>query len=284
MTQTSHETLGSFKPMLAENSSIKLIGLGGVGGIVARYLSLFLASLRINLRLVLIEGDPFEPANADRMVFCAHGNKASVIKAELSPILSASFLTLVDIPEYVNASNIARLIQNGDIVILAVDNHATRKLVSDYCRKQLYRVCLISGGNDGIEAGADHPRNRGTYGNCQIYIRHDGVDLSPALTRYHPEIRRPTDKHPQDKNCSELVRSVPQILFTNLATASAVLNAFWLYCCKALHYSELAFDIADGLMAPVPLPAPDQNCNFRNPAMRYVIRTATACWRTPLLK
>jgi len=49
---------------------------------------------------------------------------------------------------------------------------------------------------------------------------------------------------------------VPQVLFTNLAVASAMLNTLWLYLCGALHYSELALDIAEGLMRPVPLPVP----------------------------
>ena len=48
--------------------------------------------------------------------------------------------------------------------------------------------------------------------------------------------------------------SAPQLLFTNLATASAILNAFQLILCEALHYPELGFDVYDGVMRPVPLP------------------------------
>ena len=47
---------------------------------------------------------------------------------------------------------------------------------------------------------------------------------------------------------------MPQILFANLATASAMLNAFFLHTCRHLDYPELCFDIADGLMRPVQLP------------------------------
>jgi hypothetical protein len=32
--------------------------------------------------------------------------------------------------------------------------------------------------------------------------------------------------------------------------AAAMLNTLWLHLCAATHYSELAFDIADGLMRP----------------------------------
>ena len=136
-----------------------------------------------------------------------------------------------------------------------MDNHATRKVVNDHC-EGLENVTLISRGNDGIETTSDGKVLRGTYGNVQIYLRHNGEPLCPALTRFHSEIGQPADKLPTDVSCVEMLETVPQILFTNLATASAICNMFWLCLCNALHYSELAFDIQDGLMQPVPFPAP----------------------------
>ena len=244
-------------PDLPDHSAVKILGLGGVGGIVARYLTMFLASLDRNIRVVFVDGDSFDPGNSTRMYFSDHGNKAVVTRADLIDRFVDSLLSLIAVAEYVTPENIARLIHNGDIVILTVDNHATRKLVSDFCATQLDDVCLISGGNDGVGKDASGRQQRGTYGNCQIYIRRSGRDLCAPLTRYHPEIQEPADHSPADKSCTELVKSVPQILFANLMAASAILNTFWLYLCQASHYSELAFDIADGLMRPVMLPPPD---------------------------
>jgi hypothetical protein len=237
---------------------VKLIGLGGVGGIVARYLSVFLAAQPTSTRLVLIDGDSFEPSNASRMLFGECGNKASVLRGELLARVAESPLTLLAMEEFVSRENIRRLVQDGDIVILAVDNHATRKLVNDYCTEELRNVCLISGGNDGVgqTPGGGSRMHRGTYGNVQIYLRRDGSEVSPSLTRYHPEIAEPSDKHPLEKNCTELVTSVPQLLFTNMLVATSILGTFWLYVSEALHYSEVAFDLADALMRPVPIPAP----------------------------
>ena len=251
ITQQAENFEAPFEPNLEDNASIKLIGLGGVGGIVARYLTIFLASLERPVRLVFIDGDDYEPANKSRMLFSAHGNKASVTRAEMLTHFAESSLAMSAIGEFVDLSNIERLIHDKDIVILAVDNHATRKLVSDYCSLNLDNVCLFSGGNDGVGLDASNRFTRGTYGNCQIYIRSGGQNINPEITRYHPEIRNPGDEHPSEENCTELIHSIPQILFANLAAASAILNAFWLYCCGALHYSELSFDIADGLMHPV---------------------------------
>jgi hypothetical protein len=184
------------------------------------------------------------------MIFGAYGNKASVIRQELLPRFEDSSLSLVTVEEFVTPENIGRLILEGDVVLLAVDNHATRKLVNDHCAT-LGTVTLFSGGNDGVGADSSGTVRRGTFGNVQIYARQNGHDATFPLTRYHPEIESPEDRLPTDINCTELVATVPQILFANLAVASAILNAMWLYLCNALHYGELAFDLADGVMNPV---------------------------------
>lgn len=242
------------EPSVPDGTTIKLIGLGGVGSIVARYSALFLASSGTECRLVLIDGDAFDPSNAARMLFGQCGNKAAVLCAELMPKFVDTGLSVLAVPEYVTRENLPRLVVDDDIVILAVDNHATRKLVSDHCAT-LSDVCMISGGNDGVGLDGAGTFRRGTYGNVQVYVRADGRDTTPPLTHRHPEIERPRDRHPNDMNCIDMMLSMPQILFTNLATASAMLNTLWLHLCSALHYHELAFDIADGLMRPVvPIP------------------------------
>lgn len=237
------------KPKLPSNCTAKVIGLGGVGSIVARYGSVFLASLHQNARMVLIDGDKFEPSNASRMIFGDYGNKAAVVLAEIRPRLKHGNLTLMALEEYITPKNVKRMINDGDIIILCVDNHATRKLVNDRCAK-LKNICLISGGNDGVGKDSSGSVRRGTYGNVQLYVRKNGQDLSPSLSAYHPEIAKPADKLPGDLNCTELVVSKPQILFANLAVASAMLNTMLLYLSDATHYGELSFDIADALMRP----------------------------------
>ena len=57
------------EPRIPPYLSVKVIGLGGVGGPVARYLAVFLAAQQVASRLVLIDGDSFEPSNASRMIF-----------------------------------------------------------------------------------------------------------------------------------------------------------------------------------------------------------------------
>jgi len=205
---------GQNEPLQAhvpEGTAIKLIGLGGVGSIVARYSALFLASAAGESRFVLIDGDSFQPSNSSRMFFGACGNKAAVVCEELLPRFVDSGLTLLAVPEYVTRENLHRLVAERDIVLLTVDNHATRKLVNDHCAT-LTDICLISGGNDGVGRTASGTFRRGTYGNIQVYLRVAGHDATPPLTHHHPEIANPQDRHPNDLSCTELVVSTPQIL------------------------------------------------------------------------
>jgi hypothetical protein len=141
--------------------------------------------------------------------------------------------------------NVYRLLGERDIVFLAVDNHATRRSVSNRCRK-VHDIVLISGGNDGIE----HGRN-GTFGNVMIYERVAGRDITHPLTRFHPEIAKPRDKRPDEIGCLALAHSSPQLLFTNLAVAAAMLGTFYVWLTGRRHYEELFLDLMSGKMQSV---------------------------------
>jgi molybdopterin/thiamine biosynthesis adenylyltransferase len=69
--------------------------------------------------------------------------------------------------EYLTDDNIIMAIREDDVVFMGVDNHATRKFVSDRC-EELNNVVLISGGNDYKD------------GNVITYIRQNGCDVTKA--------------------------------------------------------------------------------------------------------
>ncbi|NNC89227.1 MAG: hypothetical protein HKN82_12275 [Akkermansiaceae bacterium] len=237
------------QPDLPEGATVKIIGGGGSGSFLIGPAAIFMASLGRDLRLGIIDGDSFEEKNASRMMFRECGNKAGVLCRELRPYFEHTRLMLFAIEEYVTPGNVARLIHPGDIILSAVDNHATRKLLNDHCAT-LDDICLISGGNDGIEEGKEGRPRRGTFGNVQIFWRRDGRDHTPPITRFHPEIENPADQSPAEASCTDLAASVPQILFANHTVATAMLNSLYLVCCGHLPYPELIFDIAEGRMEP----------------------------------
>ena len=242
-------------PRWPDGRSVKMIGLGGIGSIAVRLLALYLASLNRPARLVLIDGDVFEARNAARMSFRSLGNKAAVTRDELLASLPGSFLTVLAVEEFITPQNIDRLIRPGDVVFLAVDNHPTRKLVSDHCGR-LDDVALLSGGNEGVGPDSTGAVRSGTYGNCQVYLRAGGQDRTPPLTAYHPEIESPVGPTPGEPDCLEAVAATPQLLFANMTAATAMLNSLYLHLCNALPYDEVVFDIAEGLMRPLKLPVP----------------------------
>jgi molybdopterin/thiamine biosynthesis adenylyltransferase len=211
--------------------NIKIIGLGGIGSILSDQICRF-ANYSINdfkVKITLIDGDEYEHKNNERQTFNSFGSKADVKQYELSSKFSK--LTISSIPNYIDSNNISTILSDGDLILMGVDNHKTRKIVSDYCTT-LDSVTLISGGNDY------------TDGNVQIYHRREGKDLTPDLCAYHPEIDNPRDKLPTEMSCEELSKSEPQLLFTNLTAATLMCQAFYNVGIRdEVKYCESYFDI-----------------------------------------
>jgi molybdopterin/thiamine biosynthesis adenylyltransferase len=227
-----------------QHSRIVVIGLGGVGSVLGRYLGKFMDSLKRDTTIYLVDGDAFELRNSARMEFSAIGNKA-IEKAREFTRIAGEYVRYVPVPQFVTKENAATIIAENDVVFLCVDNHASRLVVSNRCC-ELDNVVLISGGNDGIEKGKD-----GTFGNVQVFMRCNGGNRTNPLTRFHPEISDPADSEPDELGCGELRDSAPQLLFANLAVASAMLNAFYCCLCNELEYEEIYFSITRGKMVPV---------------------------------
>jgi molybdopterin/thiamine biosynthesis adenylyltransferase len=219
---------------------IKAIGIGGIGCALLPFLCRYLQYSQVRARLTLIDGDRFERSNAPRQAFLRLGNKAEVKSLELAR--EYEVLSLRAIPEYVTEANVARLIGEGEVVFLMVDNHASRHLVDRHAAT-LSDLTLISGGNDYED------------GNVQIYVRQGGQDRTPSLSRYHPEIAYPQDQNPAAMSCEELMAAgAPQLLFANLMVASLMLNAFYAIRQGRLDYSEVYLDILHNVSRAVTRP------------------------------
>jgi hypothetical protein len=221
-----------------------VIGLGGIGTPVAEHLSRYLMATDPAKPLLLVDGDSYEEGNRARMRFESYDNKA-VSKSQELTYQTRGELRIIPIPAYASEDNIGAIIQESDCILLCVDNHATRKLVSDHCLT-LRTVALFSGGNDGVD-----DTHTGTFGNVQAMIRQDGHNLTNALTTYHPEIAQPADRHPEKPGCDDLQPTLPQLLFTNLAVASAMLSTLYPGLQTRLSYEELYLDILTGRSVPL---------------------------------
>ncbi len=263
------------RPVLPEQGlHVVIVGCGGIGIHVVRgLLTLFRSMPAGRVRMVLVDGDEWEASNGARCLLDVEPgvNKAKSLVARLMPYVQGSGVTLVAVDSYLTPQNIANIIRPNSLCCLCVDNHRSRKLVSDFAYgvdpdgsrgAGLSDVVLVCAGNDGIEKTADGLQLRGTYGTVAVAIRQgrDGEGKgweTPPLTRW-PEIENPQDHLPGDASCAELLasKSAPQLAFTNFSVAAAMLNTCFLLLSphgqrSALHYSFLCVDIAEGRMAPV---------------------------------
>ena len=217
--------------------SIKVIGLGGIGSYLIEPLSRYLNCNKSEVEITLIDGDEYENKNKQRQNFKKKGNKAEVKEEELQELFPNIYFKSK--PEYVDDSNVVSMIRDGDIVFLCVDNHSTRKTVSKRC-EELNDIVLISGGNDY------------TDGDVNVFIRKngaDGKDHNRTLTELFPKIANPEDKNPSTlteddrEGCERESEDNPQLLFTNLAIASAMCNCY--YACEQnkLNFERVCVDI-----------------------------------------
>ena len=222
---------------MSQGMNVKVIGCGGIGTHLLDCLCQFLQyTCEVDtVKLTLVDGDTYEPRNRERQIFDYFGNKADVTADRLKKAYPG--LEIRTHPAYLSDVNVKHFIDEGDYVLCCVDNHATRKLVSD-------RMCslrdgtLISGGNEL------------TDGNVMVHVKRDGEDLTmPIANKYHPEIAAPADENPADKEedkglgCGELVVGEPQLAVMNNLVAAHMLAALHAVMAGKANYDETYVDL-----------------------------------------
>lgn len=208
---------------------IKFIGLGGIGTILGdklfQFLHYYMGGLSEHviqamgnpnqfdqINIDLIDGDIYEPGNRERQSFGIVGPKSESKENDFRGEYGRLYFN--SIYQYVNDQNASQLIQDGDIVLLCVDNHITRRMVGEYCQT-LNNIRLYAGGNSFHTA------------SVQAYWRVDGQDIKPNICKYHPEIKNANDFHPEGLGCEERHETDPQLIFANAAAAASIWNLFY---------------------------------------------------------
>lgn len=212
---------------------IKVIGAGGIGGYLLDPLARYLSYTGDSCEITVIDGDRFEDRNRERQRYaCNYHNKAEMAVTNLRSEFPKVHLRAK--AEYLTDDNVVSSIREGDVVFMCVDNHATRKLVSDRCC-ELDNVILISGGNSY------------TDGDVLIHWRKNGKNITPPITETAPEIKTPQDKIPgtseNREGCQEQAVASPQLLFMNLDIASCMLNCYYAYEQGKLNCKRVYSDI-----------------------------------------
>lgn len=214
-----------------------LVGCGGIGSQLLAPLVRYLVHSSREALLVLVDGDVFEPGNALRQEFPASALGSNKAEALAGWVREAG-LACAAVPLYLDEGNVDEVIREGDLVLLAVDNHRTRALVDRHIGG-LTEATLISGGNDE------------TDGNVQLVRQRDGLALDRRLTEVHPEIATAIDGPASGEGCAARMAERPQLLVTNLMVASAMLNCLWAVCeTGSAPYSEVFLDVVQNAARP----------------------------------
>jgi len=213
-------------------SRIVLIGCGGIGSQLVGPLTRYLASRQPpHPLLVLVDGDAFEAGNLGRQA-CAVGDLGTNKAEALARVARSVGLAVQVVPEFVSSANVGHVVREGDLVLLAVDNHPARALIDRHVAT-LRDATLISGGNDE------------TDGNVQLVRRRDGRSVDGHLVEIHPEIGEAAEREvPREPGCQAMAAERPQLLVANLMVASAMLNALWQVVERgSVPYSEVYLDV-----------------------------------------
>lgn len=228
------------------SKKIKVIGAGGICGWLLEPLCRYLAYGQEQAEVTVIDGDKFEDRNLERQKVTQEGigfNKAEYAINWLKETFPRIYFRAK--PEYVTKSNVITLIREGDTVFMGVDNHATRKLISDRC-EELDNVTLISGGNDL------------TDGDVILYVRKDGKDVTKSPAALSRTVAEPKDKNPGEftdaerQSCQQQAAVSPQLVFTNFTVAAIMLNCYYAHEQNKVGFHQVFTDIVSQRTRPSP--------------------------------
>lgn len=213
-----------------------LIGVGGGGSILLEPLARLLAHHPSSkgATLTLIDGDTFDDGNAARQMGCQPGSRkvdvaCSRVKQVIHTTAMFAFVKGDDIVDLIPRVDAFRAETDNThawvspIVILAVDNHATRKSVLEALRTvQTDALLVLSPGNSDVVSGQVKAWSRLGWKDLTPYplsVDGDGVGLEP-------EILNPTDEIPTGADCITEAASTPkgsQLIVANMLCAALTL-------------------------------------------------------------
>ena len=201
-----------------------LIGNGGIGSNICVNLMKLISyhknngTIKDNITLKICDGDTVEIKNAIRQDFMVsdNGKKKTDVTTKyvksMSTGIANNTINIVSYPYYVKPDNIESVIQEGDIVLVGVDNYVTRYLIEEHT-KSLNKVFVVYGGNDYDD------------GDVNVLIKENGKYITPLLTDKHPEVKERIEKYPDEVSCEVATPSSPQLIIANLSAGLYMLEA-----------------------------------------------------------
>lgn len=200
---------------------------------------------------VLVDNDAVESKNLFRQSFFPEHvgmSKAEAMASKYSRALTAHDIKVESKKVWVDEKT--DFFQSGDIILLCVDNHATRKMVNDCIHPSrgtvsLNNTILVNGGNTD------------TTVTVQVMAVTANKIATASLEHMHPDISNPDDKHPRDVSCMDREASVkdPQLFRANLMAATQMFQIFMNALeRREIDYCELWMNVGDQSFRKVDIP------------------------------
>lgn len=230
-----------------EFSNYVIVGAGGIGAHLAPVLSKFLAFKKPGSNLWIIDGDEIEDKNLARVYSndVIGAPKATILQEICSDAVPSDALEVETILEYVTPDTFERYhktswYKDGTVIFACVDNHKSRVYLEQLV-SELDNGILVSGGN------AEHD------GQAQLYVRLDGKDVTPRITKFAPELLSEDDPNnifPDEEDCTGQYEDRPQLILANVTAAICMLNLYYSQCIDSSprenSKNEAVFDITEG--------------------------------------
>lgn len=267
-----------------------VVGCGGTGSHLLEPLARLLTyhpDARLDERdpgLILVDGDKFEDHNAARQLGTEPG--AYKVQAALARV-KGLLPNAIEVCRYINRVSFADLILGGIakraeqslLVILSVDNHATRRDVFMALQESGHPNLLCLSPGNGLDLGQVH-----------VWARVDGKDVTPcplALdpdgNQMHPELHDPEDRIPG--GCVEEAPSTPQLIVANAMASMGCLLAVQAWLDNEPLPDEVCFNCRQFKLVPagalVKLPEPPKRLDEATNILEAVKQAAaTVRWTT----
>ena len=185
--QRNYNTISYSEQIKLLQSSVAVIGCGGLGGNIIE----LLARLGIG-KITLVDGDVFSENNLNRQLLCTEKNisrnKAETAAERIGQINSS--IKTITYSEFIDSVNIHKIIKETDLVVDALDNISDRFILEKACKKE--KIPFIYGAVEGLngQVSTIFPQDKGLesiYGPSKRYIkkkkgsRISVVSATPAL-------------------------------------------------------------------------------------------------------
>jgi len=169
-----------------------IVGLGGIGShLVAPLLQFLNYEKNYFNDIWLVDGDKYEEKNLNRQLFSDFENKALTQARHYNNLYNNININFID--KYITEDNINKIVKDDDVVLLCVDNNATRKMFDNYISNDnIKNLTIINGGNEYYDGG------------IMVMVKQSGVMITKTFSELHPEILEDVDKNPNELSCDEL--------------------------------------------------------------------------------